>query len=141
LVRFPVAILVSAVAFVVATPALSAADGTEPRPTATLTCLHAAEPGRVRCEIEARPPAGGAILKWADAVLVSAPAFVTLLRARAAPADATTHEDTVWRWAIALAARSRGSGDVEARVRMVSCVHEACVPSEVTVRANLVVGD
>jgi hypothetical protein len=146
-VRFPVPILVSHAALVAlavfATLAPSSADEAipPPRATAAITCAHAAEPGRVRCEVEAKPPPGGAILKWADAVLVSTPPFVTPLRARVGPSDATTHEDSVWRWAIALAARTRGSGEVEARVRIVSCVRDACVPSEITVHATLVVGD
>ena len=112
-----------------------------PQPTATLTCPRVSEPGRVRCEVEAKPAPGGAVLKWADAVLVSTPPFITPLRGRVGPADATTREDSVWRWTIALAARSRGAGEVEARVRVVSCVREACAPLEIAVRAPLVVGD
>ncbi len=143
-VRFPVptrvAVVVAAlVALGVASPSPSVAD--EPRATAAITCPRAPEPGRVRCEVEAKPPPGGAIVKWADAVLVSAPAFVTPLRARVGPSDATTHEDSVWRWAIALAARTRGSGEIEARVRVVTCIHEACVRTEIAVHATLVVGD
>ncbi len=112
----------------------------EPQVAVTFVCPRTPQPGRVKCELEARP-AKGAILKWADAVLVSAPPFVTLLRARVGPADATTREDSVWRWTVALAARARGAGDIEARVRVVSCVAEACVPTETTLLASLVVGD
>ena len=111
-----------------------------PQATVTFVCPRASQPGRVKCELEARP-AKGAVLKWADAVLVSAPPFITLLRARVGSGDTTTREDSVWHWTVALAARTRGTGDVEARVRVVSCVGDACVPTETTLRAALVVGD
>ena len=120
-------------------PRVSAAGG--PQPTATLSCPRVSEPGRVRCEVEARLPAGEAILRWADVEIVSAPSFVTPLRGRVGGGEATTREDTVWRWTIALAARTHGSGDVEARVRVVSCVKGACVPLEISVRGAIVVGD
>ncbi len=108
--------------------------------SATLVCPRVSEPGRVRCEVEVKPPPG-ATLRWADTLVVSTPAFASPLRARVGPAEATTHEETVWHWTIALAARARGTGEIEARVRVVTCVGDACTPSETTVRAPLAVGD
>jgi hypothetical protein len=111
-----------------------------PRATAKVECARASEPGRVRCEIVARVPAG-AVLKWADIVVTKTPPFATALRARVGPLDASAREDNVWRWAIALAARGRGAGELAVRVRVVSCVREACVPSELEARADVVVGE
>jgi hypothetical protein len=108
--------------------------------SATLVCPRVSEPGRVRCEVEVKPPSG-ATLKWADMLVVSTPPFAVPLRARVGPAEATTHEETVWHWTIALAARARGTGEIEARVRVVTCVRDACTPSEITARALLAVGD
>lgn len=139
-VRFPLPFGAHALVVAVTLAAVPAFSADEPRATATLTCPHAAQPGRVLCELEAKVPAG-ATIKWADAVLVSAPPFATLLRARVGPSDATSREGASWHWTVALAARTRGEGDVEARVRIVSCVGEACAPAEVAVRASLVVGD
>ena len=83
----------------------------------------------------------GAVLKWADVVILKTPPFASALRARVGPLEASAREDTVWRWAIALAARGRGTGDLEARVRVVTCVKDACTPSEVDARAPVVVGE
>jgi hypothetical protein len=111
-----------------------------PGATAKLECAHAPEPGRVRCEVEVRAAAGTRI-KWADVVIVSAPPFAPALRARVGPLEASAHEDAVWRWALALAARARGTGELVARVRIVSCVKDACAPSELEPRAAVAVGE
>lgn len=110
------------------------------RATAKVECAHASEPGRVRCEVELRAPVG-VVIKWADVVVTSAPPFAPALRARVGPVEATLHEDAVWRWAIALAARTLGSGELSARVRVVSCVKDVCTPSELEAKAPVVVGD
>jgi hypothetical protein len=72
---------------------------------------------------------------------VTVPAFVTPLRGRIGPREATTREDDTWRWALALAARERGSGDVQARVRLVTCVGARCTPQQVAVTARVQVGE
>lgn len=120
-------------------PAVSTAD--EPlRIAAKVDCPRVAAPGRVRCEIEvrARP---GLVLKWADAVVSKSPPFATPLRARVGPADATAHEETVWRWAIAFAARTRDAGEVVVRVRLVACEKDACTPEELEARGQMTVGE
>ena len=107
---------------------------------ARVDCERAPEPGRIRCEVVVKAPPG-AILKWADVAIVRTPPFATALRARVGPLEASAREDTGWRWAIALAARGRGTGELEARVRLVSCVKDACTPSEVPITTTVVVGE
>jgi hypothetical protein len=109
-------------------------------PVAQLACEHVPEPGRIRCEIEVKAPAGTA-LTWADAVILKTPPFASALRARVGPLQASAREDAVWRWAIALAARDRGSGNVVARVRAVTCLKEACTTTEIDAEAPVVVGE
>jgi hypothetical protein len=106
---------------------------------ATMTCEHVDAPGRVRCDVEARVAAGESIL-WGDVVIARTPDFVGALRGRIGPHDATAHEAEVWRWALALVARDRGSGDVEGRVRLVVCKGDVCAPREVPVAGRVVVG-
>jgi hypothetical protein len=107
---------------------------------ATLTCDRAEAPGRVRCEVEARVEAGEAI-DWGDVVIVKTPPFAAALRGRIGPHDATTREAGVWRWALALVAREKGSGDVEGRVRLVVCRDGKCAPRDVDVKGRVVVGE
>ena len=105
-----------------------------------MECAHVSEPGRVRCEVEVKAPAG-AVLRWADLVVTKAPPFVTPLRARVGPLEASAREETVWRWAIALAARARGAGELAARIRLVTCVKDVCAPTEIEARGEVVVGE
>jgi hypothetical protein len=107
---------------------------------ATMTCERVDAPGRVRCDVEARVAPGESIT-WGDVVLTKTPAFVGALRGRIGPHDATTHDAEVWRWALALVAREKGSGDVEGTVRVVVCKGDACQPREVAVTARVVVGE
>ena len=114
--------------------------GAEGSTRATMTCERVDAPGRVRCDVEARVAAGESI-SWGDVVITKTPAFVAPLRGRIGPHDATTHDAEVWRWALALVAREKGTGDVEARVRVVVCKGEACTPREVPVTGRVVVGE
>jgi hypothetical protein len=115
-------------------------DGGAPSTHATMICEHVDAPGRVRCDVEARVPTGESI-QWGDVVLVKTPPFVGALRGRIGPHDATAREAEGWRWALALVARERGSGDVEARVRLVVCKGDTCAPREVPVVGRVVVGE
>jgi hypothetical protein len=94
----------------------------------------------VRCEVEVRVPEG-TVLKWADVVVTKTPPFASALRGRVGPLEASAREDTVWRWAIALAARARGTGDLSVRLRIVACVKAACAPSELEASGAVVVGE
>jgi hypothetical protein len=109
-------------------------------PRATMTCEHVEGPGRVRCDVEARVGPGESI-SWGDVVIARTPAFASALRGRIGPHEATAHEADLWRWALALVARDKGSGDVEARVRLVVCKAGVCAPREMPVVGHVVVGE
>ncbi|HEY1691552.1 MAG TPA: hypothetical protein VGG39_05305 [Polyangiaceae bacterium] len=106
----------------------------------SMTCERVDGPGRVRCDVEARVGPGETI-SWGDVVLTKTPPFVGALRGRIGPHDATAHDPDVWRWALALVARGRGSGEVEGRVRLVVCKAGTCVPREAPVSGRVVVGE
>jgi hypothetical protein len=118
----------------------------EPVVTATMTCDRAAEPGRVKCSVEARAT-GGRSISWADVVLVELPDFTAALKGRIGPADATSRDASSQQWAFGLVARRVGEGEAKARVRVVVCeasVGDAsaptCAPATVDVRAIVRVG-
>jgi len=104
-----------------------------------MTCEHADGPGRVRCDVEARVGAGESI-GWGDVVIVKTPPFVSALRGRIGPPDATAHDPDVWRWALALVAHDKGTGDVEGRVRLAVCKDSRCFPRELPVTGHVTVG-
>src|SRR5215472_10082269 len=79
------------------TPSVTSADES---PRSQAQCEHAAEPGRVRCDVELRPAHGA--VRWADVQVVGAPAFVAPLRGRIGPHEATAHEESLWRWGFGL---------------------------------------
>jgi hypothetical protein len=144
--RAPLAALALSVAFLAA---YARADDDGGAPRALMTCERADAPGRVRCEVEATPRPG-LVITWGDVVIAKTPPFVSALRGRIAPADAMVRRPDAWRWAMALVARAKGAGDVEARVRLVVCeqeppdagtTHDVCVPYEVPVTGRLVVGE
>jgi hypothetical protein len=85
-----------------------------------MTCEPTDGPGRVRCEVETTILPGASIT-WGDVVLTRMPSFASALRGRIGPGDAMVSRSDSWRWALALVARSKGVGDVEARVRVVVC--------------------
>jgi hypothetical protein len=105
---------------------------------ATVVCDQPAAPGRLRCDVEARGRQG--TVRWADVEVVRAPSFITPLRGRVGPREATTRESDLWRWSLGLAARDRGEGDVTVRVRAVLCEGDACTPEEVVVSGHVKVG-
>jgi hypothetical protein len=119
----------------------ASAEPTAESVSATMTCEHPAEPGRVKCAVEARAGAGQ-ILSWADVVLVELPDFTAALKGRIGPDDASAHEPGREAWAFALVARRTGSGEVVARVRAVVCtsLNTKCQSSTVVVRAAVRVG-
>ena len=120
-----------------ATSARAEVDAGAPR--ATLTCDHVADPGRVRCEVEARVDPGESIA-WGDVVLLRTPPFATALRGRIGPHDAAVREPGLWRWTFALVARAKGAGELSGRVRVVVCRDQACGAREVEVAGKVEVG-
>ena len=150
----PFACLLVFAASTLAAPASLRADGDEDAgaPRALMTCERADGPGRVRCEVEVIALPGGSIT-WGDVELTHMPPFTSALRGRIGPGDATVRRPDSWRWGLALVARTKGTGDVEARVRLVECrgapgespdagaTHDSCVPYEVPVTGHIVVGD
>jgi len=106
---------------------------------ASMTCERIAIPGRVRCEVSAHVE-GGETISWGDVVLVQVPPFAEALRGRIGPGDATVKEPSTWRWALALVARGKGSGEVQGRVRLVVCHDKTCLPRELPVAGQVVVG-
>ena len=123
------------------TPAFT--QSPDPAPAVKIVCERIQQPGRVRCEVEVRVPASStaSAIRWGDIEIVQVPAFVVPLKGRIGPRDATTREPELWRWAFALAAREKGSGDVSARVRVVMCKAERCATRVVPVSAHVAVGD
>jgi hypothetical protein len=131
-------------ALVMAGRALGDDAGAASTTAATMTCERVDAPGRVRCDVEARVATGESI-EWGDVVIAKTPPFLGALRGRIGPHDTTAREAGLWHWALALVARERGSGDVEARVRLVVCKSpggraEVCAPREVPVTGRVVVG-
>lgn len=118
----------------------------EPKLTATMSCERAAEPGRVKCSVEARTT-GGRTIAWADVALLDLPDFTAALKGRIGPTDATSRDPGSQRWAFGLVARKAGEGEARARVRAVVCepvtgdaAAPKCLPASVDVRATIHVG-
>jgi hypothetical protein len=120
----------------------------EPKLTATMQCDRAAEPGRVRCSVEAGTTSDRSI-SWADVALLELPDFTAALKGRIGPSDATTKDATSQRWAFGLVARRTGQGEARARVRALLCERELttgdaaaprCSPVTVDVKAIVHVG-
>jgi hypothetical protein len=106
----------------------------------SMQCDRAGEPGRVRCSVETLATAGKSI-EWAEVEIVSVPDFAIALRGRVGPLDAASKEATRWRFALALASKRSGRGEVVARVRVVECTEDKrCTTREGRVSTELVVG-
>lgn len=125
----------------------TAAAEPEPVLRATMTCDRVAEPGRVRCSVEART-APHRSLAWADVEVLEVPDFASPLKARIGHADATSQKDGQSTWAFALVARRVGQGEARVRVRAVTCERTAdggtanarCAPVTTEARAQVTVG-
>jgi hypothetical protein len=109
---------------------------------ATLSCERAAEPGRVRCSVEAHVDSTHTIA-WGDIAILQLPDFATALKGRIGPGDATARDATSTKWAFGLVAKRAGQGEARARVRVMACEASApsrCAPLTVEVRAIVAVG-
>ncbi len=107
---------------------------------ATMTCEPGRAPGRVVCSVASRAAPGESIV-WGDVILIGTPPFVTALRGRIGPHEATQRDPAGWRWDLALVARRAGHGAVEARVRLVVCRADACEPRQLPVTGLVDVGE
>lgn len=96
-------------------------------------------PGRVRCEADVNAPPGTS-LSWVDLQIVETPPFLSALKGRIGPADATLKEKAEWRFSFGLVAKARGSGDVRLRVRAVVCRESGCQPMTAIAIAPVVSG-
>jgi hypothetical protein len=139
-VRSAVAHAALSAAFVGVCVAPARADSDAGPPRVSMMCDHVDGPGRVRCDVEARVSPGDSIT-WGDVVILRTPPFAGALRGRVGPHEATVREPEVWRWALALVARTRGTGDVDAKVRLVVCQGKVCAPIEVAVVGHVVAGE
>jgi hypothetical protein len=109
-------------------------------PNDVMQCDRAGEPGRVRCTVETLATPGRTI-SWAEVEIVSVPEFALALRGRVGPQDATSKERTRWRFALALASKRTGRGEVVARVRVVECTDDKrCFTREGRAATEIVVG-
>ena len=104
-----------------------------------VTCESAPGAGRVRCEARVEPSravdagvASAPEIAWADLVVVKTSPFLTALRGRIAPAEASERTANRWTFAFALVARERGTGQVVVRARAVLCAAGGggCAPVE-----------
>jgi hypothetical protein len=106
---------------------------------ATLTCAPVAEPGRVRCDVDARIDSG--TITWADVEVLSVPDLAAPLKGRIGPHEATLKEPNTWRFAMALVAKRAGVGNVVVRVRAVACdANDACTPLVAEAKGEVHVG-
>lgn len=110
--------------------------GAEPTIELLLRCPATAAPGRIRCNLEAAPPAG-AELAWADAVLRDLSPSLTPLRARLAPADAEGARPERYVWAFAVVARERTTVELSVQVRAVLCRGASCLPVRADAKASI----
>jgi hypothetical protein len=124
----------------------SARKGEDARLAASMSCERAAEPGRVKCFVEARAT-GGRSIAWADVAILELPEVASALKGRIGPVDATSRDASSQKWAFGLVARKNGEGEARARVRAVVCEQVTadasapkCAPVAVEVRATIHVG-
>jgi hypothetical protein len=96
------------------------ASADEPLAVASMQCERAAEPGRVRCSVEARGGAGRS-LAWADVAILELPSFAAALKGRIGADGVVARDATSEKWAFGIVARQAGQGEARARVRMVVC--------------------
>lgn len=86
---------------------------------ARIECQPRPTPGRVLCEAELEVETG--VLRWADVLVIQAPAFAPPLRARVGPGATFMKNDRRQRLQLALAATEQGAGTLAIRARAVHC--------------------
>jgi hypothetical protein len=115
--------------------AFAPAVAAEPEIAVELRCPTSAAPGRVRCDLDAMPPAG-MTLTWADVVVL--PGSIPPLRGRLAPSDGDVRPERAT-FAFAVLAKDRGPAEVKVAVRAVVCREGSCRTSVVEKKAAVLV--
>lgn len=108
---------------------------------ARIACQPRPTPGRVLCEAELEVETG--VLRWADVLVLEAPAFAPPLRSRVGPSELFMKSDRRQRLRLALAATTEGAGTVTIRARAVHCPDasgRSCLPVVREASARVSVG-
>lgn len=108
---------------------------------ARIACQPRPTPGRVLCEAELEVETG--VLRWADVLVLEAPAFAPPLRARVGPSELFMKSDRRQRLQLSLAATQEGAGVVKIRARAVHCPDasgRSCLPVVREASARVSVG-
>src|SRR5580658_3799573 len=108
-------------------------------PEGVLSCEPATRPGRVRCEARVYAAEGESIT-WGAVVLLETPPFVSALRGRAGPHDATVRTPTTRRSECAVVAPAMRHGDVAGRAPLVVCREKTCLPRELPLARQVAIG-
>ena len=95
-------------------------------------------PGKVLCTVRERPVGGK--LTWGDVIVIEAPAFAPPLRTRVAAGDASRSDADGADFALALAAKGDGAGELRVLARAVVCGGSGCLPVRAEATAKVVVG-
>jgi len=130
-----------AMAFGVVWVAPHSAEGSgsvEPALAVEAVCDPLPGPGKVHCTVRER--SRGGTFRWGDVIVLSAPSFAPALRTRASAGDASRRDSEGADFAIALAAKSDGAGDLRVLARAVVCGATGCRPVRAEALAKVVVG-
>ncbi|HMI85915.1 MAG TPA: hypothetical protein VK550_17580 [Polyangiaceae bacterium] len=117
------------------------ADGGARAPSllAEVTCDPLPGPGKVQCVVRVRPVGG--VLRWSDAIVLSAPPFAPPLRTRVAVGDAKRNDAEGADFSLALAATADGVGELKILARATVCGDGGCRPVQAEAMARVLVGD
>ncbi len=116
----------------------SGAGSAEPALSAEVACDPLPGPGKVHCSVRER--SRGGTFRWGDVIVLSAPAFAPALRTRVAAGDASRRDAEGADFAVALAAKSDGTGELRVLARAVVCGDVGCRPVRTEATAKVVVG-
>jgi hypothetical protein len=105
---------------------------------AEVACDPVPGPGKVQCVVRVRPVGG--VLRWSDAIVLSAPPFAPPLRTRVAAGDARRNDAEGADFALALAATADGIGELKILARATVCGDGGCRPVQAEGTARVAVG-
>jgi hypothetical protein len=105
---------------------------------AEVTCDPLPGPGKVQCLVRVRPVGG--VLRWSDAIVLSAPTFAPPLRTRVAIGDAKRNDAEGTDFSLALAATADGVGELKVLARATVCGDGGCRPVQAEGVARVAVG-